>query len=67
LEKKAIDEWMNKGLPILRIPINTNIVKLPVELMAMLEVDPILKEKIGKFENTKLRDKKFKNYVQYSS
>jgi len=67
LEKKAIDEWMNKGLPILRIPINTNVVKLPVELMAMLEVDPILKEKIGKFENTKLRHKKFKNYDQYSS
>ena len=35
--------------------------------MAMLEVDPILKEKIDKFENTKLRHKKFKNYVQYSS
>jgi hypothetical protein len=53
---------MNKGLPTTRLPIDANTIKIPIEVMANLEVDQVLKEKIIEFENMKL-SKKYSNYV----
>ncbi len=51
LEEKTIKYWMNKGLPSIRVPLDSNITKIPVEAMANLHVDPCLKDKIFEFEN----------------
>jgi hypothetical protein len=64
LEDKVVNEWINKRLPMTKVNIDSNIVKLPIELMANLEVDQILKERILEFQNTKQwQKKKFDRYV----
>lgn len=63
LEEKVIKEWINKGLPTTSIPVDANMIKIPIELMAELEVDKVVKEKIIEFESRKLRNKKFRDYV----
>jgi hypothetical protein len=64
LEDKVVNEWINKRLPTTKITIDSNIVKLPIELMANLEVDQILKERILEFQNIKQwQKKKFDRYA----
>jgi hypothetical protein len=53
LEGKVVNEWMNKGLPTIKVTIDSNIVKLPIELMANLEVDEQVKKRIMEIENKK--------------
>jgi hypothetical protein len=53
LESKVVTEWMNRGLPTINVAIDSNIIKLPIELMANLEVDERLKQRIMEFENRK--------------
>jgi hypothetical protein len=50
LEKIAIGEWIDKGLPITRVPIDRNITKIPFESIVSLEVDDDVKEKITAYE-----------------
>jgi len=54
---------MNKHLPTTILPIDANIVRIPIELMAKLRVDQVIREKIIQFENTKVRNKKSSDYV----
>ena len=51
LESKVVNEWLNKGLPTIKVTIDSNIVKLPIELMANLEVDEEVKKRIMEIEN----------------
>jgi hypothetical protein len=44
---------MNKGLPTIKVTVDSNIVKLPIELMANLEVDEKVKKRIMEIENKK--------------
>ena len=53
LESKVVNEWLNKGLPTIKVTIDSNIVKLPIELMANLEVDEQVKKRIMEIENKK--------------
>ena len=53
LEGKVVNEWMNKGLPTIKVTIDSNIVKLPIELMANLEVDEEVKKRVMEIENKK--------------
>ena len=57
LERKAIEDWMNKGLPTIVLPVDANIIRIPIETIAKLRIDDILREKINQFEN-KARSKK---------
>ncbi|HET7149363.1 MAG TPA: hypothetical protein VFI73_12800 [Candidatus Nitrosopolaris sp.] len=50
LEKIAINGWIDKGLPVTKVRLDWNIIKIPFESMASLEVDDIVKEKIAAFE-----------------
>jgi hypothetical protein len=50
LEKIAINEWIDKGLPVTNARIDYNIVKIPFETIVSLEVDDVIKEKIAAFE-----------------
>jgi hypothetical protein len=63
LEDKAIKFWIQKGLPTLNVPIDSNVMKIPIEAMANLQVDNAVKEKIAEFESMKLRKTKFPGYV----
>jgi hypothetical protein len=63
LEDKVIKLWMDKGLATTNVPIDANIIKIPIEAMASLQVDPAVKEKIAEFEGMKLRKNKFSGYV----
>jgi hypothetical protein len=49
---------MNKGLPTIKVPINANIIKIPIEAMARLQVEESVKNKIAEYESMKLRKKK---------
>ena len=63
LEGKVIKHWMNKHLPTTILPINANIVRIPIELMARLRIDQAIREKIIQFENSKVKSKKSSGYV----
>jgi hypothetical protein len=64
LEGKVVNEWINRGLPTIKITIDSNIIKLPIELMANLEVDELVKERILELQNRKqCQNKKFDQYV----
>jgi len=58
LENKVIKMWMGKGLPTTKVPIDTNVIKIPIEAMANLQVEQAVRDKIAEFENMKLRKKK---------
>ena len=58
LEDKAIKLWMDKGLPMTRVPIDANVIKIPVEAMAHLQVEQAIKDKIAEYESVKLRKRK---------
>jgi hypothetical protein len=63
LEEKVIKEWMGKHLPIVTVPIDSNIIKIPIEVLANLEFDHVIKEKIIEFENNKTTRKRSSDYV----
>ena len=58
LEDKVIKLWMEKGLPTTKVPIDANTIKIPIEAMARLQVEQVVKDKIAEFESVKLRKKK---------
>src|ERR687889_1512770 len=58
LETKVVNEWINRGLPMTKVTIDSNIIKLPIELMANLDVDELVKERIFEFQNREQRQKK---------
>ncbi|HEX2014668.1 MAG TPA: hypothetical protein VLA68_05520 [Nitrososphaera sp.] len=58
LEDKVIKMWMDKGLPTTKVPIDANVIKIPIETMANLQVEQVVKDKIAEFESVKPRKKK---------
>lgn len=58
LEDKAINSWVNKGLPITKVPVDANVIRIPIEAMTNLEVEQSLKDKLTELENVKLRKKR---------
>ena len=63
LEDKVVNEWINRRLPTTKVAIDANIIRLPIELMANLEIDETVKERILEFQNTKRwQKKKFDRY-----
>jgi hypothetical protein len=63
LEDKVIQLWMNKGLSTTRVPIDANVIKIPIESMAKLQVDQAVRNRVAEFEATRLRKKKASGYV----
>jgi hypothetical protein len=58
LEEKIMKTWMNKGLPTTKVSLDANIIKIPIEAMACLNVEQGIKDKITEFENIKFKKKK---------
>jgi hypothetical protein len=63
LEDKVIKLWMEKGLAVTNVPIDANMIKIPIESMANLQVDQAVKEKLAEYESVRLRKTKFPGYV----
>lgn len=62
LEDKVVKEWIGTHLPTIRAPIDTNTTRIPIELMANLEVDHVLKERVIEFESRKIARRKTSQY-----
>jgi hypothetical protein len=62
LEDKVVKEWIGTRLPTTRTPVDTNTTRIPIELMANLEVDHVLKERVTEFENRNIRRRKTSKY-----
>lgn len=58
LEDKVIEQWMNKGLPTVHVPIDANTIKIPIEAMARLQVEQAVKDKLAEFESIRLRKRR---------
>ncbi|HJU13015.1 MAG TPA: hypothetical protein VJ792_00980 [Candidatus Nitrosotalea sp.] len=60
LEDKAIKNWINKKLPAINIALDSNIVKIPAEVLAKTRIDPALVQKLEQIEQraSKLRRKR---------
>ena len=63
LEDKVIKLWMDKGLAVTNVPIDSNVIKIPIEAMANLQVDQAVKQRIAEFERMKMRKSKYPGYV----
>ena len=59
LEEKTIKYWMNRGLPSVNVPLDSNIIKIPAEAVVGLKIGQEIREKILEFE--KARIQKLKN------
>jgi hypothetical protein len=46
LEEKVIKNWINIGLPVTKVSVDTNIIKIPIETMGLMEIDPHIKKKL---------------------
>ena len=60
LEDKVLKLWIQKKLPTINIALDTNIIKIPVDVLANTKIDPILLQKIERVEEkvSRLRKKK---------
>jgi hypothetical protein len=60
LEDKVLKNWIEKNLPKLIVPLDTNTVKLPATSLSKIKFDPIFLEKIEQLEqkSNKLKTKK---------
>jgi len=50
LKEQTVEKWINKGKPISRVSSEENIVRLPVEAILGMELDPTLRIKIKELE-----------------
>ncbi|MEO9276292.1 MAG: hypothetical protein ABI340_00720 [Nitrososphaera sp.] len=60
LEDKVIKLWIEKSLPTIDMSLDTNIVKIPADILANTSVDPVLLQKMTQIEEkaSRLRPKK---------
>lgn len=55
LENKVIQEWINERLPITKITINDNNIKIPIKSILNFSINSGLKEKLAILENANYR------------
>jgi hypothetical protein len=61
LEDKVVKFWIDKNLPTTNITMDTNIVKIPTDILARTKIDPKLESKLDELAQkmSKLRKKKY--------
>jgi hypothetical protein len=61
LEDKVVKFWIDKNLPTLKITMDTNIIKIPTEILAKTKIDQKLELQLGELEQkmSRLRKKKY--------
>ncbi len=57
LESKCMKMWVKKGLPVVRISMDENTVRIPISAMANTEIDKNLKKKIYELSAVKYPEK----------
>src|SRR5918996_3576832 len=50
LEEKTIKYWLNRGLPSVNVPLDSNIIKIPAEAVVGLKIGQEIREKLLEFE-----------------
>ena len=55
LEEKTIKYWMNRGLPSVNVPLDSNIIKIPAEAVVGLKIGQQIREKILEFEKARYK------------
>jgi hypothetical protein len=60
LEDRCIREWIDKGLPVKRISMDENVVKVPIAAIVNMHVDEVLRSKIYELISGSNRDGKGK-------
>jgi hypothetical protein len=63
LEHKVTTEWIDKGLPTSEIAMDANIVRIPVEVIASIDLDRGLKDKIFELETQKTRNRGYSHHT----
>jgi hypothetical protein len=60
LEDKVIKHWIQKKLPTINITLDTNVIKIPAEILAKTKIDPALVKKLEDIEHklSRLRTRK---------
>lgn len=61
LEDKVVKFWIEKNLPTIKIALDTNIIKIPTDILAKTRIEQKLESKLGELEQkmSKLRKKKY--------
>ncbi len=62
LEDKVIKLWIEKKLPVINISLDTNIIKIPANIIASTKVDDVLLHKLEQIQQKALRLRKKKMY-----
>jgi len=62
LEDKVIKFWLEKKLPVINISLDTNIIKIPANIIASTKVDDILLHKLEQIQQKALRLRKKRMY-----
>jgi len=60
LEDKVLKLWIEKKLPTINIALDTNVIKIPADVLANTKIDSILLQKLERIEEkvSRLRKKK---------
>lgn len=60
LEDKVLKHWIQKKLPAINVALDTNIIKIPVDVLAKTRIDSVLVQKLEQIEQraSKLRKRK---------
>lgn len=62
LEDKVVKLWIEKRLPAVDISLDTNIIKIPADVVAKTSIDPVLLQKMTQIEEKASRLRKKKLY-----
>jgi hypothetical protein len=50
LKEKTLSNWINKGKPVMELPPEENVVRIPVNMILSIKFDPILLLRIREIE-----------------
>ncbi len=62
LEDKVLKHWIQKKLPTINIALDTNVIKIPADVLAKTKIDSTLLQKLGEIEHKMSRLRKKKLY-----
>ena len=58
LNKKTNEQWIKKGLPVVRVSPTSNITRIPIEVIMRTRFDPLIEQRIKELEENAKKHKK---------
>lgn len=59
LNKKTNEQWIKKGLPVVRVSPTSNITRIPIEVIMRTRFDPLIEQRIKELEESAKKRKKY--------